>query len=563
MKKLGIVLLLLCFLLASGTVMAETEVTISAQLDVSDFCIDVTVDGLTPFARISVFAMPKDAELGTAIAANKGVYAEQTMVGASGGLQRHIGFLSSAKAGEYVIVIADETADKVYKSEPFAYRTEKDMENALGAVNGATAETIVTVLTENNGALLLDTTEYDLLEDQTAVAGMFLNARPATGFTKPEEIHNAFGAAVATVAMKTSKTPVLLLTKYADALGIDGALLAACSADEATAAMEVLQEKAYTSPSALAQAYPGAIFAGKVNAAATAGEIRTYFLTTYAEKLTLDLTDYNKLSNPLQVFVTLMNQKVTGFEDAKEKFNVAVTAQAAVEKDATQGGSVSTGGGGGFGGGGGYAITPQEQPTTNEAENNADTTTENNNGKYSDLGDAAWAETYINYLTDQGIVSGDGDGLFRPNDSVTRAEFVKMLTLALDIPQQAADSTFADVAQDAWYAPYVAAGVNAGIVRGVGGNLFGAEDKISRQDLTVMCSRAASYAELALTAVSQKTPADFVTTAEYAKDAVAEFYSAGIISGDPSGAFRPQDGATRAEVAKIIAELMQRKEAVN
>ena len=566
MKKLGIALLLLCLLVTSGTVMAETEVTISAQLDVSDFCVDVTADGLTPLSRISIYIMAKimakDAELGTALAANKGVYAEQTVIGANGSLQRHIGLLNSAAAGEYVVVIADETANEVYTSEPFAYRTEKDMENALAAINKATEDTIVKVLADNQAALLLDTTEYDLLNNQTTAAVMFLNARPVAGFTKPEEIHSAFGAAVTTAAIKTSENPVALLTKYAEALGVDSTLLANCSAEEAAAAMEVLQEDAFTSPEALAKAYPGAIFAGKVNAAETAGEVRRYFLETYAEELALDLTDYNKLSNPLQVFVTLMKQKVTGFEDAKKKFDAAVEAQAEAEQKS---GQSSSSGSSGFGGGGGIAGSASGgYPVAGEdtAQGTVDQDTTAPAGTYTDLSGAAWAEEYINYLTEQGIVSGDGNGLFRPNDTVTRAEFVKMLTLALDIPQQAADGAFADVAADAWYASYVGAGVNAGIVKGIGENLFGSETKISRQDLTVMCFRAADYVGMELPAVQVATPTDFALTADYARDAVKAFYEAEIISGDPSGAFRPEDGATRAEVAKIIAELMQRREAV-
>ncbi|MEE1013749.1 MAG: S-layer homology domain-containing protein [Clostridia bacterium] len=558
MKKLGIVLLLLCIVFAGSPVLAEKEVTVSAQLNVSDFCVDVTADGLTPFVRASVFAIPAIPEntelataLTTALTASSSVYAEQTILGLEGSLKRHIGFLSNAKAGEYVIVIADEATNQVYVSEPFAYRTEKDMDIALGAINKATEETVVADLKEHGGTLLLDTTEYDLLKDPTAAAVMFLKERPVGGFKKPADVHSAFGAAVATSVLKTSENPAELLMKYADALEIDSALLAGCSADESAAAMDVLQQTVYASPDALAKAYPGAIFAGKVNTAAIAGEVRTYFLTTYAKELALDLTKYNKLSNPLQVFVTLMNQKVTGFDDAKDKFDDAVAAQAEAEKEPS---GNSTGGfGGGGGAAGGYPVAGEDalqEPVKEESVKNY----------YTDLADAAWAVEAVDYLTEKGVVSGDGNGLFRPNAAVTRGEFVKMLTLAFNIPVSKKADIFADVEKDAWYSSYVATAVEAGLVKGLGDNRFAPEASITRQDLTLMCFRAAAYGNMELQAVKDTLPTDFATTADYAKDAVQAFFGAEIINGDPNGTFRPQDGATRAEVAKIIAELMQRKE---
>ena len=75
-----------------------------------------------------------------------------------------------------------------------------------------------------------------------------------------------------------------------------------------------------------------------------------------------------------------------------------------------------------------------------------------------------------------------------------------------------------------------------------------------------MCARAVAYDGTELPVGETLLPADEETVSDYAKDAVLLLYSAGIINGNPDGAFLPQANATRAEAAKIVAGLLQAKE---
>lgn len=69
-------------------------------------------------------------------------------------------------------------------------------------------------------------------------------------------------------------------------------------------------------------------------------------------------------------------------------------------------------------------------------------------------------------LRDRGVLQGDPDGNFRPNDPVNRAEFLKIVFRARGGHEPVGGSCFPDVQEDAWYAPYVCAAVRRGIVKG-------------------------------------------------------------------------------------------------
>ena len=97
----------------------------------------------------------------------------------------------------------------------------------------------------------------------------------------------------------------------------------------------------------------------------------------------------------------------------------------------------------------------------------------------------------IEALAGMGIVNGMGDGSFRPNASLTRAELATILVRALDLAPEIVD-VFTDVAPGAWYAPYVGAAYTRGLVRGVGGGLFEPDGTVTVRMTEIMLARAAA-----------------------------------------------------------------------
>ena len=55
-------------------------------------------------------------------------------------------------------------------------------------------------------------------------------------------------------------------------------------------------------------------------------------------------------------------------------------------------------------------------------------------GSFSDVSGEHWAKEAVEALADKGIISGFGDGSFKPDNNVTREEFVKMAVVAFGIP---------------------------------------------------------------------------------------------------------------------------------
>ena len=174
---------------------------------------------------------------------------------------------------------------------------------------------------------------------------------------------------------------------------------------------------------------------------------------------------------------------------------------------------------------------------------------------YGDTFMVDWYYECIEELTEKGIVSGDGTGNFRPNDNITREQFLKMLIEAMDVETEEAENTFTDVKNDQWYKSYVLMAKNLGIVNGISETEFGIGSNITRQDMTVMITRAVKELEIEIDENEEEAFADEEKISDYAKEAVMFMKSIGLIEGYKNE-FRPGESLTRAEAAKVISELL-------
>ena len=241
---------------------------------------------------------------------------------------------------------------------------------------------------------------------------------------------------------------------------------------------------------------------------------------------------------------TQCRQKVSGNDYA----NIAELKNAI--EGTESGGSTGQGGTGGSRGTGGSKGTGGNTTIVTDAKNTLPN--EPIKAKFYDIDDVAWANEAIYALADKGIISGKAEGVFAPDDSITREEFVKMAVLAFGIKGSDAYCGLTDVDKDMWYAPYVNAAYANGIIKGVSDTQFGINQKISRQDMAVIIARATG-----LTSEQRKTFNDSETIADYAADAVGIMGSLGIINGNESGEFMPAENTKRCEAAKMIYETLK------
>ncbi len=168
------------------------------------------------------------------------------------------------------------------------------------------------------------------------------------------------------------------------------------------------------------------------------------------------------------------------------------------------------------------------------------------NAGFSDV-TGHWAEDQILEWSGKGIIVGN-NGMFWPDSGITRAAFCSIINRAFGFSEKSG-SNFSDVKPEKWYSNDVAIGKEAGYVLGYGNNLFGPEDKITRQDAARVLQNIFKFE-----ASEWQSKAPFVDDdqiASYAREAVAIFSSKGYILGD-NNHFYPKNSITRAEFVAIM-----------
>lgn len=253
-----------------------------------------------------------------------------------------------------------------------------------------------------------------------------------------------------------------------------------------------------------------------------------------------------------------INTKLIGELRTKEQIIAIANAGEATEPTPTPKPAPRGSGGGSYGkattqitvGTGGIAQpTPTPEPAPDKPSSSQ--------GTFSDLGEVSWAKDYIESLAEKNIVNGRADGRFVPNDSVTRAEFLKMLLEALKLTDETADTAFRDTDKNQWHYKYVATAQKLGITDGINENTFGVDMPITRQDMAVMVYRAASAAKLPLADKGSQTAfEDNALIQDYAAMGVRALVSTGVINGTGGNLFDPFSDSTRAQAATVICKIM-------
>jgi hypothetical protein len=178
---------------------------------------------------------------------------------------------------------------------------------------------------------------------------------------------------------------------------------------------------------------------------------------------------------------------------------------------------------------------------------------------FSDVGgDYSWASDAIGRLYAAGVVTGTGNGLFSPQNSISRGDFILMVCRAFDF-NEAASSNFSDVSAASYYYSAIATAKSLGIAQG-SNNYFYPGAAISRQDAMLILSRALSVAGNGLTAGNINDLAGFNDrnkVSAYAVGAVSSLVKTGIITGS-NGALHPDSNITRAEMSVVLYRLLNK-----
>lgn len=162
--------------------------------------------------------------------------------------------------------------------------------------------------------------------------------------------------------------------------------------------------------------------------------------------------------------------------------------------------------------------------------------------------DGNWAQGYIETLQLQGVLHGDGNGMFRPNAPITRAEFATMVNRVFGFVKDTGKS-FADVKVSDWFAKDISIAATQGYLGGMGQGMAAPSLKLSREQAAVIIGRV-----MKLSDDSGKTDfKDDEQISPWAREMVSAVAKAGYIKGW-DGFFRAKDNITRGEVAAILTQ---------
>ncbi len=165
-----------------------------------------------------------------------------------------------------------------------------------------------------------------------------------------------------------------------------------------------------------------------------------------------------------------------------------------------------------------------------------------------------WAKESIASLLLRGVLAGYPDGGFRPDASLTRAEFAKIISLGFDLPsRQGGAKSFTDLEPNFWAAPYIERAWKAGVVEGFPDGSFRPNDPVKRAEIAAMLCRVFSWP-----LIPQNTAPTFIDldSAHWAFVYIETGAWQGAWDGYPDGDFRPEAPATRGEIASLIAPLV-------
>lgn len=177
-----------------------------------------------------------------------------------------------------------------------------------------------------------------------------------------------------------------------------------------------------------------------------------------------------------------------------------------------------------------------------------------NTTPFTDVGNDRWYTESVNFMYEHGYMSGTSTTTFSPNTTTTRAMFVTVLgrIAGINADDYKNTSTFNDVPRN-WAEPYIAWAAQQGIVNGVGGNRFNPNGFITREQAAlILYNYIKDQYDVSVNNTAVNNAPDKSKIDSWALTAMNWAMTNKIIAGDTDGSVRPRHSATRAELATIL-----------
>jgi len=180
-----------------------------------------------------------------------------------------------------------------------------------------------------------------------------------------------------------------------------------------------------------------------------------------------------------------------------------------------------------------------------------------------------WAKTELNDMASRLVIQLDDEGRFFPDKKITRAQFAKLTVKALGLVPDSYKGIFSDVSDESEHSLYIEKAYEYGIIKGYGNGLFGPDDFLTREQATTIIERAMNLA--GYNVVIEKVEIDmildkFIDKSEishYAVNSMAICIKNNIIIGRLNNEADPTADLTRAEAVVMLRRMLQNTGLIN
>ena len=152
----------------------------------------------------------------------------------------------------------------------------------------------------------------------------------------------------------------------------------------------------------------------------------------------------------------------------------------------------------------------------------------------------------------KGYIVGYEDNTFRPNDNMTRAEFVKVVNKVFGYTQKG-EEQFIDVNKNDWFYDDICIGIKVGYIKGKSTDIFAPNDNITREEVAMILTNIMKNKDENLDKLN--TFKDGNKTSQWAQSSVEGAIEAGYLNGDDQGLLNPTDNITRAEAISMLSRV--------
>ena len=169
--------------------------------------------------------------------------------------------------------------------------------------------------------------------------------------------------------------------------------------------------------------------------------------------------------------------------------------------------------------------------------------------KFTDVPDSHWASSSITEMADKGIMSGIGNNLFAPSNTLTGAEFVTMIVRHFYADKLGTEG-------EKWYSEFMDAAKSANILTGTN---VTAEGTINRYDMAQLMYNVLKAEGITTSSLSDTSKvADWASVPSIYRDAVSVCYNMGMLTGvDNKGTFNGTGVMDRAQAAVVMDRLLE------